>query len=101
MMNTRQSAPALSTVKTIAAGNLPASFSALIAPYSANYYETTLPTLSCLGVGMLARSKAAGDFDQEPMAYALVGVTADDRVVQLSRGMGLEFSRTLVVSPDP
>ena len=39
--------------------------------------------------------------NQEPLAYALVGVTADDRVVALSKGKGLEFSRTFLVSGGP
>ncbi|MEP0842405.1 MAG: VWA domain-containing protein [Phycisphaerae bacterium] len=60
--------------------------------YAAEYYELTFDGQTCQAVGFL------GSADQ-PIAWALVGVTPDDKAVILSKGTGTDYGRTFLNSP--
>ncbi|GMU20214.1 MAG: hypothetical protein AMXMBFR13_03120 [Phycisphaerae bacterium] len=75
--------------------SFPQNGGSTISTYAAKYYELNFSANECQGVGFL------GEAD-EPIAWALVGITPDGRATILSRGVGRDYGRTFVNSPtDP
>lgn len=72
--------------------SFPTNGSSNINAYAAKYYELTFDSQVCQAVGFL------GEADQ-PIAWALVGVTSDDKAVILSKGTGTDYGRTFLNSP--
>lgn len=70
----------------------PANGAGNIAAYAAKYYELTFDANACAAVGFL------GEAD-EPIAWALVGVTPANKATILSKGKGRDYGRTFLNSP--
>ncbi len=88
--------PAYDNVERAGSFNaFPANSAGTIAAYAAKYYELTFDANTCAAVGFL------GEAD-EPIAWALVGVTPTNRATILSKGVGRDYGRTFINSPtDP